>query len=103
MLLPDIITYLTGYTPSLGLTPTVNLFYGILRPDPDFGVWISEDGGMSDEPDMGTGNIRLEFPQLQVIVRGVKEDYNTPRLLAQQIRTALNKIGSTSANSVING
>lgn len=103
MLLPDMITYLTGYTPSLGLTVQVNLFRGILRPAPDFGVWLMERGGLPDELDLGTGLIRNEWPRLQVIVRGVEEDYDTPRLLAQQIRTALAKIGSTGANSSING
>lgn len=86
MLLPDLETYLAG--AGLGLTAETNLFHGILPPSPDVVVALFEYGGRPNEQDLGTPNVRLEFPRVQVVVRGVRDDYDSPRLLAQKIVAA---------------
>ena len=92
MVLPELTTYLAAYSPSLGLTGGTNLFYGIMPPTPDLCVALFEYGSTPPEITVGATVIGFEDPRIQVRVRGVKDDYDTPRLLLNKIVEALVKI-----------
>lgn len=98
MVLKELATYLQGQ--GLGTMGT-NLFYGFMPPDPDICLVLYEYGGLPLEPDMGTPNPRIEYPLIQVVVRGsADEDQDAPRLKIQQAVTALTKIGDQSLSGV---
>jgi hypothetical protein len=46
-------------------------------------VVIAEYGGMAPEHDLGTANLRYEFPRVQILVRNT--DYATGRIKANDI------------------
>lgn len=97
MVLAELVTYLA--TQSIG-TAATDLFYGLMPESPDACVVLYEYGGMPNEPDLGTPNTRLEFPRVQVVTRGVKNDYDGPRLKAQDVVTALTKIANQTLSGV---
>jgi len=75
-------------------TPGFDLFYGILPPDPDVCTALFEYGGMPSEPNTGSGGTvnRLVFPRIQVLTRGIKDDYDGPRIRAEQVVTLFTAI-----------
>lgn len=101
MVTAEIATYLVGQ--GLGLTSGTNLFRGKLPDTPDICVVVYEYGGMPNEPEMGGTTVRLEFPSIQIVTRGVKDEYDAPRLLAQQVMAALTKIGGQTLSGVVYG
>lgn len=76
-------------------TRATNLFYGPMPTSPDLLVDLNEYGGLDNEPHMGGSTVNLEFPSVQALVRGARGDYDTPRLLIQQVVTSFAKIGDT--------
>lgn len=100
MLLPELAAYTTAQIPTLVLDQ--HLFYGLIPPnaapvspdtDTDSVVCLFETGSwQKSEPDLGTGNMRLVYPTVQVISRGVPNNYDAPRLAIQGIVTAWTKI-----------
>ena len=97
MVLAELVTYLAAQ--GVGTSGT-NLFYGFVPPDPDAMVTLFEYGGQPNEPDLGTVNTRLVFPRVQALARGVRDDYDGPRLKIQDVVTALTKILNQSLSSV---
>lgn len=86
-------TDLTAYLETQGIgVQAVTLFYGLLPDSPDALTCVYVTGGKMNEPDLGTGNTRLEFPSVQIITRGVKDDYDGPRGKATDVITAMTKI-----------
>ncbi len=96
LLLPDVVAYFENQ--SIGTRGTT-LFYGIVPDFPDALVTCFEYPGPKSEPNLGKTTMNNEFPRLQVIARGVKDDYDTPRQKLQDVVTALTKI----ANSTLPG
>lgn len=92
MLLPDLVLWLENDGVA---TRAINLFYGYMPTDPDLCVTLYEYGGGRNEPYMGGKTINLEFPSVHAEVRGARDDYDTPRLLIQQVVTSFAKIGDT--------
>lgn len=99
MVLPEITAYIAA--DGLSLTSGTNLFYGDMPELPDFCVTFHEYSGLPNEPNMGTLITRAEFPRIQVTVRGLADDYDTPRLKAQQIVTSLAKIVDQQLSGVM--
>jgi hypothetical protein len=66
-----------------------NLFLGTLPDSPDACVAVYENAGSSPTFTMGSGGIRIDYPMLQVISRGAREDYPTARDKAETIRILL--------------
>lgn len=99
MVLPELTTYLA--TQGIGTAGT-NLFYGILPDTPDALVTLFEYGGFPNEPDLGTGGTttRFEYPRIQMLCRGVKDDYDGPRLKAQQVVAALTAVVNTTLSGI---
>lgn len=94
MLLPEITAYLAGQ--SLGLTEATNLFYAV-KPTgddiPDAIVVVYEYPGLPNEPVLGGTTVNIEFPSIQVMCRGTRDNYVTPRALLQSVIASLTKIG----------
>lgn len=100
MLLPELAAYTTTQIPSLVLD--ANMFYGIIPPnatpvspstDTDSVLCLFETGSWAkSEPELGSGNMRLVYPTVQVISRGQPNNYDTPRLVLQGVITAWTKI-----------
>lgn len=82
MVLKELTTYLA--LQGIG-TQGTNLFYGILPPDPDTVVTLFEYGGEAAEPNLGLGTVNIEYPRVQVLCRGARDQYDEPRLVAQNI------------------
>lgn len=101
MILAELVTYLA--TQGIGTAGT-NLFYGLMKEQyPDVVVVVQENGGTPDEPDLGVNKgqtVRLENPEIVVICRGVRDDYDTPRQKAEDVRTALMKITNQTLSGV---
>jgi hypothetical protein len=99
-----VLAELAAYLEAQGLgTRTVNLFYGIMPPDPDALITMFEYGGLSSEPDTGAGGgtaIRIEHPRVQVVCRGIRDDYDGPRLKAQQVVAAFARIGNQTLSGI---
>lgn len=93
MVLQDLTEY--AEAQSIG-TRSVNLFYGITPEDPDALVTFFEYGGLPNEPNLGKQTINLEFPSVQCVVRGLPNDYDTPRQKIQDVVTAFAKVANQS-------
>lgn len=89
MTLPDLTTYLA--TQGIG-TQATTLFYGVMPDTPDACAALFEYGGHS-EPALGGTTINIEWPLIQAVTRGTRQDYDGPRLKAQQIVIAFARIG----------
>lgn len=88
-------------TETLG-TQGVNLFYGILPESaPDAAIVLFEYPGMPNEPVMGGRTVRLEYPSIQAMTRGVKDDYDGPMLKLRQVVESFTKIGDQTIGGVL--
>lgn len=96
MILADVAEYLENQ--GIG-TRATNLFYGILPESPDALVTMYEYAGMANEPKMGQGVTSLEFPRIQLVTRGVKDDYDGPKLVGLNIVTVLAKVANMPISS----
>lgn len=97
MVLAELTTYLASQ--GIGVEATT-LFYGYQPPDPDACVCLFEYGGLPNEPDMGKTTVRLEFPRINVRVRGLENDYDGPRQKIQDVITAFTKIGNQTISGI---
>lgn len=99
MVLPELCAYLVaqGFGSTVANPPTIQ--YGVLMPTPDVVICLQEYGGLPDEPD-NVGGIRLEYPFVQALVRGVKDDQDGPRLVIQQVRTAFVKVVNQTLSGI---
>lgn len=82
MVLDELVTYLAAN--GIG-TAGLDLFYSIMPPDPDVATVLYEYGGLPSEPATGGKTNRLVFPKIQVLCRGIKDDYDGPRLRSEAI------------------
>jgi Bacteriophage minor capsid protein len=98
----ELVTYASG---TAGLLAGSSLFYGEFKEAyPDFCGIIRETGGIAPEPNLGDltnpGRLtRIQSPSLQIVVRGVRDDYDTPRTAAK----ALYDLFTAILNQVIGG
>lgn len=98
MVLAELTAYLV--TQSIGVSGTT-LFYGKMPTDPDVLVSLFEYGGLMNEPELGgAGTTRLEFPRIQAVSRGISNDYDSPRLVMQNIITAFTKIANVTLSGI---
>jgi hypothetical protein len=88
----DLATYLQSYSPSLSLTIGTNLFRFDLTPTPDAQVALIPYQGMEGEGGFGREGVRWEYPRVQVVCRGAKDDKATPYATALAVKAALAKI-----------
>jgi len=77
-----------------------NLFLGTLPETPDACVAIYENSGSSPAFTMGTGGIKVDYPMIQIISRGAREDYPAARDKAETIRNLLASVLEESVSSI---
>lgn len=85
-----------------------NLFRGIMPPEDaalpsTTTLALFEYGGKMSEPDLGytgTPRMRLVFPLIQVMCRGLKDDYDTPRLAIQGVVTMFTAVLNQTLSGV---
>lgn len=90
MVLADLALYLEQQ--GLGTRGT-DIFYGVSNPDPDNCIVLFEYDALANEPELGGKTVRLEYPLVQAMTRGIKDEYDAPRLKLQQVVAAFTKIG----------
>ena len=95
MVLPDLVLYLEQQ--GLGVR-AVDIFYGVSNPEPDACIVLYEYDALPNEPELGGETVRLEFPLVQAMTRGVANEYDLPRLKLQQVVAAFTKIGDELIN-----
>jgi len=96
-LLDEVATYLQD-TVSAGTIGT-SLFKGIMPTTPDVCVAVYEYGGLAPDHGFGTAAISVEYPRIQIVVRGAAQDYDGPRDRAETIYQALAKVANTTLSS----
>ena len=83
-------------TLSVG-TIGVDLFKGTMPETPDACTAVFEYGGVAPTMGFGSAGIFYESPSVQIVCRGVKDDYSTPRSLAE---TAYEGLASVEASTL---
>ena len=97
MLLDEVAVYLE--TLNVG-TRAVDLFTGFMPDTPDALVVILEVPGRLPSRDHGTPGVALEHPQIAVWARGIRRDYQNPRLKAQAAHDALSLVTNMLLSAV---
>lgn len=101
MVLKELCDYLVT---DIGLVEGTTLFYGIMPDTDDPGngaiVCLFEYPGLPIEPETGGTTVRLVYPSVQAVCRGIKDDYDTPRLKAEAVLTSFTKILNQSLGGV---
>jgi hypothetical protein len=77
-----------------------NIWLGIQPQTPDQTVTVYENAGSSPTFTMGPGGIRIDYPMLQIVVRGVERDYPDARDKAENIRQLLAAVLETTISGV---
>lgn len=90
----EVATYLAAQ--GLG-TLGVNVFVGQLKDTPDVALMVSEYGGASSNHGFGNPGLREEFSGVQILVRGLPNDYAGPRA---RIETAYRKMAEIQATTL---
>lgn len=89
MMLPDIAEYLIAQGMESG---GFTVKYGYLPETPDNVVTMYEYLGLPDEPNLGKGTTNLEYPRVNIVVRGTANEYDIPRQKGQAIKTAMARV-----------
>ncbi len=102
MVSQEVAAYLAtkGYGSTAAPNPTI--VWNVKPDSPDAVVSVIVYGSLPDEPDQLTLTTRLEYPRIQIWVRGVKDDSDNPELVSQQIKATLMAfVGNTSLSGVL--
>ncbi len=102
MTLPELTAYLVGYSPTLGLTAAGNLFaYGLPATasgaEPHVAL-VPYVGSQESETHFGEDDLWLEWPRVQVLVRGPVDDPAAAFEMAEAIYKALGKVQAQTLN-----
>ena len=76
----------------LTLVVGTTIFLGSIPPKPDTCLTLREYGGAPPTGGLGTVGIKYESPGVQIVCRGEKGDYATPRTAAETAYRALAEI-----------
>ena len=90
LLLDDLKAYLVAQSVAL----TGAIFLGSLPATPDVCLSLIEYGGREPEAGFGVSGVAREWPRVQVVARGVANDYAGPRTLAEAAYKALAKVNT---------
>lgn len=80
---------------SLGTLGT-DLFTGFMPDSPDLCTVIYETGGAAPEGQFGVNGIAFENPSIAIHVRGVTNDYDTPRARIESVYRKLQQLWATT-------
>jgi len=96
--LDDLAVYLQD-TVGTGTIGT-SLFKGLMPSTPDVCIALYEYGGRAPDTVFGAATISLEYPRIQIVVRGASHDYDGPRDRAETIYQAVAQVGNQTVNSI---
>ena len=89
---------------SLGVgTIGTTIHMGMMPETPDACCAVYEYGGIAPEYIFGTAGIGIETPAVQVVFRGAKDDYATPRANAATAYNGLASVECTTLTSTSGG
>lgn len=101
MILTELVDYLV--TQSIGVKGTT-LFGGYQPTDPDACVSLQEYQGRTSASMVrvfGQAEVEGELARIQVLTRGLPEDYDAPRLKANDVYRALSRVMSTTLGATV--
>jgi hypothetical protein len=85
---------------TLGLgTVGTDIFIGVIPERPDAVTAVFETGGEPPEFGFGTPGLKYETPSVQIICRGARGDYATPRARIQLAYLGLPQVQGTTLGS----
>lgn len=88
-----VLNEIAAHLASLGVgTVGTTIFIGVMPETPDACTSIYEYGGLAPDFSLGVDGIDTETPAVQVVCRGVKDDYATPRATATLAYEGLSKV-----------
>jgi hypothetical protein len=87
-------------TQVAALTMGANLFLGMMPNSPDLCVAVYEKVGNTPVEHLRDGGVSLERVRIQVLVRGARDDYVTPRDLSLQVRGVLQSVVDQSLSGI---
>lgn len=76
-----------------------DLFKGLIPEEPDECVVLREYPGTLGRYTFGVIGVTTEAPRVQIVCRGAREDYATPRDTAETIYQALSAVANQSLSS----
>lgn len=96
MTLVELGTYLVSQ--GVGTALGTDVFLGRVPALPDVVVCLFEYASLPVEPRLGVDGtqIRYEYPRVQILCRGAKDDYQGPWNVAKSARTAMMKIQAST-------
>lgn len=97
MVLDELVAYLVA---DLGLVAATNLFHSFMPPSPNVCVVLYNYDAIAPEVVVGGQVVNIEYPQIQVVVRGEPNDPVAPRTLAKSIMNSFVKIGEQDLSGV---
>jgi hypothetical protein len=97
-LLSEIGTFLAAQS-GLGALGTT-LFLGAMPASPDVCGALYEYGGLAPSNGFGVVGVQYEFPAVQVVFRGTKQDYATTRAKAE---TAYRALAGVQPDTLLSG
>lgn len=77
-----------------------NIFLGILPESPDLCIGVFEYAGLPPYETFNDGGLSLDRPNVQVLVRGPRNDYVAARDKAVAARNSLAKLANVSVSGV---
>jgi chloramphenicol 3-O-phosphotransferase len=89
----------TFVASACSLTVGTDLFKGMLPPEPDEAACVYEYPGSAPDYVMGSASIDQENPRVQIVFRGERDDYETPRDTAETAYRALAAVANQSLSS----
>ena len=86
----------TFIASAASLTAATDLFTNALPASPDEAVVVYEYAGLPSTYVFGSAQIDREFPRIQIVCRGEKDDIDPPRALAETIYKAIGAVANQS-------
>ena len=104
MILDELATYLAstgvGYTTVGGTTG--DIFKALAPQSPNSALMLFEYPGLPSYKTMqgGVGGAIAELPRVQIVCRGIPQDYNTPRTNAKAVHNKLDGLGQKTMTGI---
>lgn len=89
----------TFVATACSLTVGTTLFKASIPPSPDAAACVYEYPGLAPDYVMGSALISHEYPRVQLVFRGTKGDYETPRTTAETAYRAIAAVANQSLSS----
>jgi hypothetical protein len=89
----------TFVATACGLTVGTTVFKGSMPATPDAACCVYEYPGLAPDFVFGSASISTEYPRVQILFRGTRDDYESPRDLAETAYQAIAAVANQSLSS----